>query len=122
MKFKFRDKNILTWVSIISGFVSIILLCYCGIIIMPSGKLCFDVAPMLLFILILVMLSIWVYSFLLYKTFSLERKFYELDAAISYLKEHSDITDEQLEHILEYSKNTRKMFFKSRKSNKKVEE
>lgn len=122
MKFKFRDKNVLTWLSIISGFISIILLCYCGIIIMPNGQLSFDVAPILLFILVLIILSSYSFLFLIHKTFSLERKFCEMDMIINYLKEHSDVADEEIEYILEYSKNTRRMLFNFKKSNKKMEE
>lgn len=122
MKFKFRDKNVLTWLSIISGFISIILLCYCGIIIMPNGQLSFDVDPILLFILVLIILSSYSFLFLIHKTFSLERKFCEMDMIINYLKEHSDVADEEIEYILEYSKNTRRMLFNFKKSNKKMEE
>ena len=106
-KFRFEDKNILTWISILIGFLSILILCFCGITIYPNGELEFNKIPFWIYFIFLLMI-LWTFIFLLYKMFELEKRISEIKELEDYIILHiENKTEKDIEHILKYSKRTR---------------
>lgn len=108
-RFVFEDKNLLTWISILIGFLSILILCSCGIEIYPNGELEFGKIPFWIYIVFLLMI-LWIFIFLLYKMFALEKRILEIKELEDYIISHiENKTEKDIEHVLKYSKRTRKM-------------
>lgn len=106
-KLRFKDKNILTWISIIVGVASILILFSCGIRISPDGLVEFSGVPLWVYIAFSVMI-IWMFVFLIYKIIAMERKIEETEELVKYLASHiENKTDKDIEDVFKFSKRTR---------------